>query len=119
MKEFKSVFAGSAFAAAVLCAVWLAWQHWDRTTQRLVAGSEQVYTGIVSDRAMSEFQNWHRSYISIKLPDGNGLLFWEERGRDSIEEASIGDIVEIESALEEDTGVLVALNATVLEKNEG
>ena len=109
MKHFKPVFAGSALAAVLLCAACVWWKHWDRTTSRLVDGSEAVYTGIVTDRAMSEFQDWHRAYISIELEDGSWLLFWEERGRDSIGDVSIGDMVEIECAMEEETGVLVAV----------
>ena len=115
MKEFKSVFAGSALIAVLLCAVCGLWKHWDRNTSRLVDGSEAVYTGIVADRAMSSFQDWHRAYISIELEDGSVLLFWEERGSDSIGEASGGDAVEIEGAVEEETGVLIAVRVTPLQ----
>ena len=115
----KQVFRGCALVVAIWFALWSAWRHWDRTTQQLVAGSEQTYIGVVSDRAMSEFQNWHRGYISIELQDGSWLLFWAERGRDSVGEAFVGDTVKIESAVEKDTEVLVVLDMAILEKGEG
>jgi len=116
MKQFKPVFIGSALIAVLLCAACLVWRHWDQNTQRLVPDSERNYIGVVSDRAMSEFQGWPRGYISIELEDGSWLTFWEERGRDSIGEGSVGDLAEIKSAVEADTGELVALGVKLLEK---
>ena len=118
MKALKQGMLISTLTVAVLCAAWLAWRHWDQNTSRLVDGSEVAYVGIVHDRAMSSFENWHRAYISIQLEDGTVVLFWEERGRDSITEGNIGDLVRIESAIEEETDVLVALQVTVLEKKQ-
>jgi len=97
---------------AALLAAFAAWKHWDRNTSRLVDASEAVYVGTVTDRAMSMFEDCPRAYLSIELEDGSGLLFWEERGRDSIGEVSVGDNVRVESAVEEVTGALVARKVT-------
>lgn len=80
---------------------------------KLVEGSERTYYGTVTDRAMSEVNQGDRrgrAYISITT-DNEDLLFWLIK--DCETDAKIGDKVIIESAIEEQTGLLVATSVTV------
>ena len=79
----------------------------------LVEGSEKTYYGTVTDRAMSvvnEGDRQGRSYISIATDTGD-VLFW--LSKDCETDAKIGDKVIVESAMEEQTNLLVATNITV------
>ena len=80
---------------------------------RLVEGSEKTYYGTVTDRAMSvvnEGDRQGRAYISITTDNGD-ILFWLTK--DCETDAKIGDKVIVESAIEEQTNLLVATSITV------
>jgi hypothetical protein len=80
---------------------------------KLVEGSEKTYYGTVTDRAMSvvnEGDRQGRAYISIST-DNEDILFW--LAKDCETNAQIGDKVIVESAIEEQTNLLVATSITV------
>lgn len=80
---------------------------------RLAEGSEKTYYGTVTDRAMSvvnEGDRQGRAYISITTDNGD-ILFWLTK--DCETDAKIGDKVIVESAIEEQTNLLVATSITV------
>ncbi len=80
---------------------------------KLVEGSEKTYSGTVTDRAMSvvnEGDRQGRSYIIISTGDED-ICFWLTK--DCEANAKIGDEVIIESAIEEQTDLLVATSITV------
>ena len=80
---------------------------------KLVEGSEKTYYGTVTDRAMSvvnEGARQGRAYISITT-DNEDIQFWLTK--DCETNAQIGDKVIIESAIEEQTNLLVATSITV------
>ena len=80
---------------------------------KLVEGSEKTYYGTVTDRAMSvvnEGDRQGRAYISITT-DNEDIQFWLTN--DCETNAQIGDKVIIESAIEEQTNLLVATSITV------
>ena len=80
---------------------------------KLVEGSEKTYYGTVTDRAMSvvnEGDRQGRAYISITT-DNEDIEFWLTK--DCETNAQIGDKVIIESAIEEQTNLLVATSITV------
>ena len=80
---------------------------------KLVEGSEKTYYGTVTDLAMSvvnEGDRQGRAYISITT-DNEDIQFWLTK--DCETNAQIGDKVIIESAIEEQTNLLVATSITV------
>ena len=80
---------------------------------KLVEGSEKTYYGTVTDRAMSvvnEGDRQGRAYISITT-DNEDIQFWLTK--DCETNAQIGDKVIIESAIEEQTNLLIATSITV------
>ena len=80
---------------------------------KLVEGSEKTYYGTVTDLAMSvvnEGDRHGRAYISIST-DNEDILFWLTK--DCATNAQIGDKVIVESAIEEQTNLLVATSITV------
>ena len=80
---------------------------------RLAEGSEKTYYGTVTDRAMSvvnEGDRQGRAYISITTDNGD-ILFWLTK--DCETDAKIGDKVIVQSAIEEQTNLLVATSITV------
>ena len=80
---------------------------------KLVEGSERTYHGTVTDRAMSvvnEGDRHGRAYISIST-DNEDIQFWLTE--DCETNAQIGDKVIIESAIEEQTEMLVATSISV------
>ncbi len=80
---------------------------------KLAGGSEKTYYGTVTDRAMSvvnEGDRQGRAYISITT-DNEDIQFWLIK--DCETNAKIGDKVIIESAIEEQTNLLVATSITV------
>ena len=80
---------------------------------KLVEGSEKTYYGTVTDRAMivvNEGDRQGRAYISITT-DNEDIQFWLTK--DCETNAQIGDKVIIESAIEEQTNLLVATSITV------
>jgi hypothetical protein len=82
-------------------------------SSKLVEGSEKAYSGTVTDRAMSvvnEGDRQGRSYIIISTGDEE-ICFWLTK--DCETNAKIGDEVIIESAIEEQTDLLIATSITV------
>ena len=82
-------------------------------SSKLLEGSEKTYYGTVTDRAMSvvnEGDRQSRQYISIAT-DNENLMFWLTR--DCETNAKIGDKVIIESAIEEQTNLLIATSIIV------
>ncbi|MDD6274387.1 MAG: hypothetical protein PUA86_06810 [Clostridiaceae bacterium] len=80
---------------------------------KLAEGSEKTYYGTVTDCAMSvvnEGDRQGRAYISITT-DNEDIQFWLTK--DCETNAKIGDQVIIESAIEEQTNLLVATGITV------
>ena len=85
-------------------------------SSKLVEGSEKTYYGTVTDRAMSvvnEGDREGRPYITISTDDNTEICFWFVKDCES--NAKIGDVVTIESAIEEQTDLLVAISVTVNE----
>ena len=85
-------------------------------SSKLIEGSKKTYYGIVTDRAMSvvnEGDREGRPYIIISTGDNVELCFWFVKDCES--NAKIGDVVTIESAIEEQTKLLVAISVTVNE----
>jgi len=90
-----------------------------QTPRPLVEGSEKTYSGTVVDSARSDIDNipWtrdDRAYIGVGFPDGTGACFWEHKNLET--DAKIGDRVTVESAIEEGTGLLIAVRVTVYEE---
>ena len=82
-------------------------------SSKLVEGSEKTYSGTVTDRAMSvvnEGDRQGRSYIIIST-DEEDICLWLTK--DCETNAKIGDKVIVESAIEEQTHLLVATSVTV------
>ena len=82
-------------------------------SSKLVEGSEKTYSGTVTDRAMSvvnEGDRQGRSYIIISTGNDD-ICFWLAKECET--NAKIGDKVIIESAIEEETNLLVAISITV------
>ena len=80
---------------------------------KLVEGSEKTYYGTVTDRAMSvvnEGDRKGRAYISITTGNED-IQFWLTKDYET--NAKIGDKVIIESAIEEQTNLLVATSIRV------
>ena len=83
-------------------------------SSKLVEGSEKTYYGTVTDRAMSvvnEGDREGRPYIIISTDDNTEICFWFVKDCES--SAKIGDVVTIESAIEEQTELLIAISVTV------
>lgn len=81
----------------------------------LVKGSEQTYRGTVTDRGMSvvtEGDRIGRPYIIIATEENAEICFWLRENCEP--NAQIGDDVIIESAMEQQTNLLVATHITVL-----
>ncbi len=81
---------------------------------QLVPGSEKTYYGTVTDRAMSvvnEGDITGRSYLGIKTDDGGAICFWMAKGYEN--SAAVGDSVIVESAIEEKTNLLVAIDVKI------
>ena len=82
--------------------------------RKLVDGSEKTYAGTVTDRAMSvvnERDRHGRAYIIISTDDED-ICFWLTK--DCKTDAKIGDKVIVESAIEEETNLLVATSIVVV-----
>ena len=79
----------------------------------LQEGSEKTYRGTVTDQGMSvvkEGDRTGRAYIILETSE-EALCFWLTEGCKT--DAGIGDRVIIESAVEEQTNLLVAISITV------
>ena len=97
-----------ALLLALVCALSLV-----ACSSKLVEGSERTYSGIVCDSAMSvvnEGDRQGRAYITIST-DNEDIRFWLTK--DCETNAKVGDKVIIESAIEEQTNLLVATKITV------
>ena len=82
-------------------------------SRKLVEGSVKTYSGTVTDMAMSvvnEGDRHGRAYIIISTGDED-ICFWF--AKDCETNAKVGDKVIIESAIEEQTNLLVATSITV------
>ena len=79
---------------------------------KLVEGSQKTYCGVVVDRAMSvdhEGDIRGRAYITVATEEGD-ICFWLARGCET--DAQVGDSVTVESAIEAQTQLLVAITVT-------
>ena len=113
----------AAFVAPVACELYRREYGPPRET---VPGTEELYTGIVADRAMgivdwltfdkAPFLAESRPYIGISFDDGGGDCFWIADVYGEPERARPGDRVRIEVAEEKDTGLRVVTKITLLEK---
>lgn len=91
-----------------------------------VAGTEQTWQGVVTERCMEQVRavdsRWRFlapscAVIGIKPETGEGNCFWESEYYEFPVNVSLGDRVEIKSAIEKSSGLLVATKITVMEKN--
>ena len=85
-------------------------------SRKLIEGSEKSYHGTVTDLGMSvvnEGDRQGRSYIIISSADHKETCFW--LGKNCETTAKIGDNVIVESAIEEQTNLLVATSITVVQ----
>ena len=81
---------------------------------KLVEGSEQTWSGTVTDRGMSvvkEGDRTGRPYLLIMSDGQEEICFWLLENCET--PAGIGDRVTVESAIEADTGLLVATQITL------
>lgn len=73
-----------------------------------------AYCGIVTDMAMSVLSeaplSESRAYITVACDDGIELMFWIAKDYEVGENITIGSRVIVESIIEEETGLLTALN---------
>ena len=101
---------------------------------KFVEGSEVVYEGVVSDRAY-DCTDWNaparifaesREYLGIQLTNSElkGVCIWAasdkapDRSKYSFpQEVEIGDLVRITAAEEVGTGLLVVVEAEIIENN--
>ena len=82
-------------------------------SSKLVKGSEKTYSGTVTDMAMSvvnEGDRHGRPYIIISTGEED-ICFWF--AKDCETNVQVGDKVIIKSAIEEQTGLLVATSISV------
>ena len=86
------------------------------TSRSLVEGSEATYRGIVTDRAMSSnsYDRYGRAYINILTDSGELMLFWYIDDAPRPNGLKIGDYVEIQSSIEEESNYLVATSVEIL-----
>ena len=92
-----------------------------------IPGTEEVYTGLVSDRAMgivdwltfdkAPFLAENRPYIGVAFEDGGGECFWLADLCEETEPAYRGDRVRVETAVEKETGFRVATRIALLKKD--
>ena len=87
------------------------------TSRSLVEGSEAIYYGTVTDRAMSStsYDKYGRPYINILTDVGESMGFWSTKKDNHIpNEVHVGDYVKIESAIEDESGHLIVVSITKL-----
>lgn len=114
---------------AAAFAVPVAWELYRREygpPRKTVPGTEEVYTGIVSDRAFAivdwmlydkaPFLTESRPYIGISFDDGGGTTFWVADACEEPERANPGDRVRMETAEEKGSGLRVVTKVILLEK---
>ena len=114
---------------AAAFAVPVAWELYRREygpPRKTVSGTEEVYTGIVSDRAFgivdwmlydkAPFLTESRPYIGISFDDGGGTTFWVADACEEPEWANPGDRVRMETAEEKGSGLRVVTKLILLEK---
>ena len=117
---------GVFLTALVAPVAWELYQREYGPPRETVPGTEEVYTGIVADRAMSivdyalydkaPFLTESRPYVGISFDTGGGNCFWIADVCDEPERARPGDRVRIETAIEEDSGFRVVTKIVLLEK---
>ena len=90
-----------------------------------VIGTEQTWRGVVTERCMDKVRavdsTWgflvpSRAVIGIDITEGTGKSFWESEQYKFPMGIALGDYVEITSAVEKHSGLLVATKITILEK---
>ena len=114
---------------AAAFAVPVAWELYRREygpPRKTVSGTEEVYTGIVSDRAFAivdwmlydkaPFLTESRPYIGISFDDGGGTTFWVADACEEPVRANPGDRVRMETAEEKGSGLRVVTKVILLEK---
>ena len=118
-KEMKMLLPAALLIAVIAGAVWVS------AVRPTVPGTEEVYEGIVADRAMdivddilfdkAPFLAESRPYIGLAFDGGGGDCFWIADVCKEAERAMPGDRVRIETA-EEESGLRVVTKITLLEK---
>lgn len=97
------------------------------TNGAYVAGTRQTWRGVVTERCMDQVRmvdsRWRflvpsRAVIGIETGTDEGNSFWESKHYHFPDNVSLGDYVEIESAIEKSSGLLVATNIVKLDKNK-
>lgn len=92
-----------------------------------VAGTERTWQGAVTELCMAQVRavdsRWRflvpsRASIGIKPETGEGNCFWESEYYAFPDDISLNDYVEIGSAIEKKSGLLVATNIVKLENPE-
>ena len=81
---------------------------------KLIDGTEKTYSGTVVDRAMgvvTEGDRQGRAYIIISTGTED-ICFWFAKAYET--DAKIGDTVIIESAIENQTNLLIATKITII-----
>ena len=110
---------------AILLLAVIAGAIWVSAVRPTVPGTEEVYEGIVADRAMdivdymlydkAPFLAESRPYIGMTFDGGGGDCFWIADVCDEPERAMPGDRVRIETA-EEESGLRVVTKIVIQEK---
>ncbi|MBR5261406.1 MAG: zf-HC2 domain-containing protein, partial [Oscillospiraceae bacterium] len=86
------------------------------------AEAQAVYYGTLVDRAMSKVDEndlTGRAYIGVEFDDGTGEIFWLAHGYELPEGIALGDRVEIESDIEQITGLLIATRVSLCPDQSG
>lgn len=92
-----------------------------------VAGTEQTWQGVVTERCMDQVRavdsRWSflvpsRAAIGIHITEAYGESFWESEYYEFPANVGLGDYVEIKSAIEKKSGLLVATNIVKLENQK-
>lgn len=92
-----------------------------------VAGTERTQRGVVTERCMAQVRavdsRWRflvpsRATIGISITEEYGGSCWESEYYEFPPDVGLGDYVEIESAIEKKSGLLVATNIVKLEEKE-
>lgn len=82
----------------------------------LLDESQKTFYGIVIECAMSSVSTYKygREYTTIALSSGEEMCFWSYDENSRPESINVGDFVRVESAIEADSNLLVAIEITKL-----
>jgi len=92
-----------------------------------VAGTERTQRGVVTERCMAQVRavdsRWSflvpsRATIGISIAEGYGESFWESEYYEFPSGIRLGDYVEIKSAIEKKSGLLIATNIVKMEEKK-